>query len=166
MKRRNQSARTVITADSYVRADELVIPPEIAQNLTMPILVSKFNIHEIQKIVDEGKANYVIKADKTTRINLKYACLVKGTSIEWGDRILRNGITLNPHSTFGIKGSDFNLQEGDMIIREGCHPFPAVLPIKKKYLLEVGDTVERWLKEGDVTIFNQRIMTIETGSCP
>lgn len=153
-KRRNQSARTVISADPSVRSDELVIPPEFAKNLTMPVLVSKLNIEYVQKIVDQGKANFVIKPNKTTRINLKYAMNKKSTPILWGDKIQRGNVIINPHAEFGKR--DFELREGDIILRQGERITDIEVAKKKPYKIEIGDLVERHLMDNDIALFNQQ----------
>ena len=88
-KRVNQSGRTVIGPDPTLRVDELAIPPEFATNLTVPVRVAAFNFNFIQKIVNEGKANYVTTNNGKTTINLNNAIFYKGTSLNHGDIIIR-----------------------------------------------------------------------------
>jgi DNA-directed RNA polymerase beta' subunit len=120
----------------------------------MPVLVSKLNIEHVQKIVDEGKANFVIKPNKTTRINLKYAMHKKGTPILWGDKIQRGEIIINPYAEFGKK--DFVLQEGDVIIRGDKRITEIEVAKKKPYKIEIGDLVERHLTNNDLVLFNRQ----------
>jgi len=150
-KRRNQSARSVISADPTVRTDELVVPEHIAANLTVPDIVASFNIHYLQDLVNKGKANFVIKGDGATRINLKYAMYKKGTQLLWGDKVIRNGQEIDP---FKIK--DFELRGGD-VIRRGEEMITDIeLSKKRDFKIEIGDTVERQLKNGDVVLFNRQ----------
>jgi len=150
-KRRNQSARSVISADPTVRTDELVVPEQIASNLTVPEIAASFNINYLQDLVNRDKANFVLKADGVTRINLKYAMYKKGTQLLWGDRVIRNGTEFDP-----FKNPKFELRTGD-VIKRGDEMITDIEPTKKKnFKLEIGDTVERHLKNGDVVLFNRQ----------
>ena len=149
-KRRNQSARSVISADPTVRTDELVIPEQIAANLTMPDMVAAFNIKYLQDIVNKGKANFVMKVDGT-RINLKYAMYKKGSQLLWNDKIIRNGLEIDP-----FKQPHFELRMGD-VIRRGEEMITEIEISKKRdFKLELGDVVERQLKNGDIVLFNRQ----------
>jgi DNA-directed RNA polymerase beta' subunit len=149
-KRRNQSARSVISADPTVRTDELVVPEQVASNLTVPEMVAAFNLAHLQDIVNKGKANVVTKADGT-KINLKYAMYKKGTTLLWGDKVLRNGDEIDP-----FKLKNFELRVGDVIKRGEEMIADIELTKKRDFKLEIGDTVERHLKNGDVVLFNRQ----------
>jgi len=149
-KRRNQSARSVISADPTVRTDELVVPEQVASNLTVPELVAAFNLSYLQGLVNNGKANIVTKADGT-KINLKYAMYKKGTTLLWGDKVIRNGAELDP-----FKLKHFELREGDVIKRGDEMITDIEVTRKREFKLEIGDTVERHLKNGDVVLFNRQ----------
>ena len=88
-KRVNKSARTVIGPDPTLCLDEIAIPPKIASILTYPIRVNAYNFKEISAIVNNNKANFVIRNNGNTRINLKYALFRKGTELMYGDKIIR-----------------------------------------------------------------------------
>ena len=149
-KRRNQSARSVISADPTVRTDELVVPELVSKNLTVPEMVCKFNLKTLQDIVNSERANFVVKSDGT-RINLKYALYKKGTQLLWGDKIIRNGKEMDP-----FKLQDFQLRSGDKIKRNSEIIEDIELTKKRDFKLEIGDTVERHLKNGDVALFNRQ----------
>jgi hypothetical protein len=165
-KRRNQSGRSPISADPTVRTDELVVPEQIARNLTVPETVVGFNKDFLQKLVDDGKANFVLRGD--TRINLKYATCKKGTQIMWGDKILRSGKTFDTitWTSDGTKmKKDFELESGDQIIRtivglDGVKKEEIIkdieLTVKRQFPIEIGDIVERHLRDNDVTLFNRQ----------
>ena len=70
-KRQEFSARTVIGPDPTLRVDEIAVPHEIADNLTFPETVNRYNIEKLQTLVWNDGANYV-KRDKT-RFSLEYA---------------------------------------------------------------------------------------------
>ena len=87
-KRCNQTGRTVIGPDPTLKLGEIALPPEMADNLTIPIKVAKFNIEMLQKFVDEGKVDSLIKPDGKTKINLKR--YRRGTRLCHGDIIIRD----------------------------------------------------------------------------
>lgn len=149
-KRRNQSARSVISADPTVRTDELVVPEQVSTNLTVPEIVYDLNLKQLQDIVNNEKANFVVKADGT-RINLKYALYKKGTQLLWGDKIIRDSKEIDPFSY-----NNFQLKLGDKIKRNGEIISNIDISKKRDFKLEIGDTVERHLKNGDIVLFNRQ----------
>ncbi|WP_373839617.1 DNA-directed RNA polymerase subunit A' [Methanospirillum sp.] len=88
-KRVNFSSRTVISPDPNLSVSEVGIPQKIANEMTIPVQVTVFNIEELKRIVRVGPdrpdlkypcgANYVIRPDKR-RIRL-----VKGTGSDDGN---------------------------------------------------------------------------------
>jgi DNA-directed RNA polymerase subunit A' len=65
-KRVNFSARTVISPDPKIRIDEVGVPQAIAEELTVPIAVTEWNIEECRKyILSETypRATYVLRPD-------------------------------------------------------------------------------------------------------
>lgn len=65
-KRVNFSARTVISPDPNISIDDVGVPLEIAEELTVPIKVTTWNLEELKKYVlssEYPRALYVIKAD-------------------------------------------------------------------------------------------------------
>ena len=163
-KRRNQSGRSVISADPTVRTDELVVPEKIAKNLTIPEMVTIFNKDYLQQLIDNGKANFVVKDNGKTKINLNYAMNKKGTQLLWGDKILRNGKEISPFSTeFKQVKQNFELIQNDIILRNGNQIKEIDLPKKKSFKIEIGDVVERQLKNGDIILFNRQ-PTLHRGS--
>ncbi len=65
-KRVNFSARTVISPDPRISIDEVGVPRRIAEELTVPVAVTEWNIEKIKKYIladDYPKALYVIRSD-------------------------------------------------------------------------------------------------------
>uniref|UniRef100_A0A7C3UB79 DNA-directed RNA polymerase subunit Rpo1N n=1 Tax=Geoglobus ahangari TaxID=113653 RepID=A0A7C3UB79_9EURY len=65
-KRVNFSARTVISPDPCLSINEVGVPQEIAEELTVPIYVTPNNIDEAREFIlrsEHPKANYVIRPD-------------------------------------------------------------------------------------------------------
>ena len=69
------TARTVIGPDPTLKMGQICVPPQIANNLTIPVQVTQFNIKYLTELVDAGKVNYVLKDNGQTRINLENALL-------------------------------------------------------------------------------------------
>ena len=67
-KRVDFSARTVITGDPNISIDEVGMPLSMAMNMTVPEVVTPWNLDELQQLVAKGPdehegANYVIRND-------------------------------------------------------------------------------------------------------
>ncbi len=73
-KRVNFAARSIITPDSHISINELGVPQEIANELTVPEFVTQWNVKELKKMIKQGgKVIYVGRPDglrkKITDIN-------------------------------------------------------------------------------------------------
>ncbi|MBS3057341.1 MAG: DNA-directed RNA polymerase subunit A' [Candidatus Diapherotrites archaeon] len=67
-KRVNFAARSIITPDPYISINELGVPESIAQELTVPEFVTKWNIEEIKKLVKEtDKAAYLVRPNESRK---------------------------------------------------------------------------------------------------
>ena len=76
------------------------------------------------------------------------------------DRILRNGIVLNPN------GDNFTFNQNDMLIRiiDGKKEYlPIIISPGRHFQLKEGDVVERHLKDGDLVLFGRQ-PTLHKGS--
>jgi DNA-directed RNA polymerase subunit A' len=67
-KRVNYAARTVISPDAKIRLNEVGIPKQVAEELTVPERVTEWNLAYLKKFVERGPktypgANYVITED-------------------------------------------------------------------------------------------------------
>ena len=129
----------------------------------MPVYVNQYNIGEMQTLVDEGHANSVIR-DDNVRVNLKYATNKKGTSITYGDKIIRNNKEIDPFSiTYNTSGEasmvidNFIYEENDKLKKKTGEVLDKIVQAsKRRFKLEIGDIVERHLKNGDWTLFNRQ----------
>lgn len=95
-KRVDFSARTVITCDPTLDLDQLGVPRSIAENITIPEVVTPQNIDEMRKLVINGPTNWpgakYIKGEGGKIIDLNYAKTTE-TFIDYGyivERHLRN----------------------------------------------------------------------------
>lgn len=81
-KRVNFSARTVISPDPNISIDDVGVPMEVAEELTVPIPVTDWNLEECKKLVtstEYPRATYVIRPDGKRR---KVADKVKDEILE------------------------------------------------------------------------------------
>lgn len=65
-KRVNFSARTIISPDARLEMDEVGVPQEIAEELSIPLAVTEWNIEECKKFIMSEKypiATYVFRSD-------------------------------------------------------------------------------------------------------
>jgi DNA-directed RNA polymerase subunit A' len=159
-KRVDQSARTVIGPDPTVRVDELVIPQDVANILTIPERVTPYNKTLLEKMIMDEKCAFVIK-ENGSRINLKYASIKRGTDIKDFDIIQRNDREFKIYDSMKFKPLP-----GDKIKKETKEGFiyeDIVLSSKRHYKLQIGDIVERHLQNGDRVLLNRQ-PTLHAGS--
>lgn len=159
-KRVEQSARTVIGPEPTLCIDELAIPPEFARTLTISERVTHWNREFLTHLVHSHQAKFVRKllpssADGYSEINLQYALKKRGTRLMHQDLVIRNGQEIPYHPTL-------TLQEQDYIIRNG-ELFKVVLDTDREIRLEIGDLVDRYLRDGDMVILNRQ-PTLHSGS--
>jgi DNA-directed RNA polymerase beta' subunit len=161
-KRRDQTGRTVIGPDPTLKMGQLAVPEEMADNLTVPVQVTKFNFDLMTNLVNRNRANFVIKKNGV-KINLQNALFSKGTRLQHGDVIIRNNkeIVVN-------NGKDI-IMDGDRIRRNGKMLENIIYPHVKEYKLNIGDIVERKLQDGDIVLLNRQptklCVKVETGDC-
>jgi DNA-directed RNA polymerase beta' subunit len=150
-KRCDQSGRTVIGPDPTLKLDELGIPQEMAEILTIPVHVTPFNINQLTNTVNTNKANFLIRgSDPTRSINLKNMTKFRGTLLFFGDIVERDGVQIT------ITDTKFELKEGDSIIRAGKKLKEVKYPEPRHVTLEVGDIVKRQLANGDYVLLNRQ----------
>ena len=155
-KRCNQTARTVIGPDPTLRMGQLAVPVEIARNLTVPEVVTAFNVQYLTDLVLSKKANYVIRKDSGKRINLEYALVKYGTRLVYGDVIIRGDKEIK------YIEQNLSLKQGDKI-RRGKEIITVSFDEDKKFELQIGDVVERQLRNGDIVLLNRQ-PTLHRGS--
>lgn len=177
-KRVDFSARTVIGAEPFLKLNEMAIPYEVAEKLTFPEKVNSANIKYLENLVNkEKKANFVIrmKDGKQTIISLAYALKSAGTELQHGDVILKpsfeishdeNGNVIIPKVVKNINiipnffiydcRNTTVLKEGDRIVRKGKLLENIKYPSNRYFKLQIGDIVERHLRNGDVVLLNRQ----------
>ena len=188
-KRVDFSARTVIGPDPTLKLNQLGIPIEVARVHTIPEKVTIFNIERLTKIVNDGNAHFVIVTKKImdekgnsicdptgikTKINLQYGMYKKGTDLMYGDIIARgveikkdiNNNVIIPNDKnlqlIHVSNRDQKLLPEDILIRNN-KIIEIVKKEKKEIILNIGDTVGRYLQDGDYVLFNRQ-PTLHRGS--
>jgi DNA-directed RNA polymerase beta' subunit len=114
-KRAEFCARTVIGADAMCMVDELIMPPEMAKNLSYPVRVNKLNIDYCKKLLDEDKVNYIRRDGNL--LSTKIILWSQGFKLKSGDKVIRNGKISDPETVELIKGKPFEIIPGDKVIR-------------------------------------------------
>lgn len=94
-KRVNYAARSTIIPDPYLSINQVGVPEPIANNLTVPEIVTEWNMDEMKKLIKRGEAAvYVTKPNglrkKVTELNKKEITdeLEAGSKVE---RVLQDG---------------------------------------------------------------------------
>jgi DNA-directed RNA polymerase beta' subunit len=158
-KRVEESARTVISPDPNLKFGQVGVPRDIAKILSVPVRIASYNIESMTKLVNDEKANEVIKPDGTV-ITCEYAINKKGTTINFGDIIIRE--KRGGGGMIEINAMKTVLKIGDQLKRNGEF-IDVVYPEKRLIVLEIGDVVKRQLKDGDIVLLNRQ-PTLHKGS--
>lgn len=162
-KRCDKTGRTVVGPDATLRLNEVAIPTEMANILTIPEYVTPFNIKLLTELVNTpGKASIVIKKNEV-RISVAAATVNRGTLLNHGDVIERKvqNSTEETVTKTVVTNCKMELKKGDIITRpinngESFKTIPLIPPTKKFLKLEIGDKVERYLKDGDYILLNRQ----------
>jgi DNA-directed RNA polymerase beta' subunit len=128
----------------------------MANILTVPVQVTNYNIENLTQIVNEGKANFVIKKDNGTRINLDHKLFFRGTILEHGDVIIRKNQKTGEETELVVNNGKDMLQPGDRLKRNGEFITDIKYPEKRTYHLNIGDIVERKLMDKDYLLLNRQ----------
>lgn len=157
-KRCEQSGRTVIGPEPTLKMGQLAIPPQMANNLTIPIRVNYLNYKKLCELLDEGKVKYILKDDGVTRINVENALFFKGTRINHGDIIIRKNPKTGEDDEILVTNGKETLQVGDKLKRNAEFVKDIKYPEKKTYSLNIGDICERNLLDGDWVLLNPKYL--------
>lgn len=175
-KRTEFGARTVICGDPSLYPDQIGIPLCIAKALTVPVMVQAYNIRMIQSIVDAGDAKSVVRVDEkgeSRTIILRIACRSSNVRLCYGDRYFRkstSNFSLNKLTSNDALASErllegeieidvqslSDIKNGDRIIRMNGEHVIAEIGVRRKFTLQIGDKVHRYLRDGDWVIVNRQ----------
>jgi DNA-directed RNA polymerase beta' subunit len=163
-KRVEQSARTVIGPDPTLGINEIAIPVEFANTLTISERVNDQNKAKLEQLIHSGKAKFIKRMNQNgeiTEINLQYATKKRGTRLRNGDIIIRNNKEIHYDPKIKLEPKDFILRKKE---DEELYDLIKVEPdTDKRIQLKIGDIVDRNLKDGDYVILNRQ-PTLHSGS--
>ncbi|MBI5553439.1 MAG: DNA-directed RNA polymerase subunit A' [Candidatus Diapherotrites archaeon] len=66
-KRVNFGARSTITPDAHISINQLGVPEEVAQTLTVPQFITEDSLKEAKKLIKDGKTSYVVRPNGTRK---------------------------------------------------------------------------------------------------
>lgn len=174
-KRVDNSGRSPIGPDPYVRADEIAIPNSFARKLSFPERVNNINYQELTDLVNSGQVNYIINKERG-RTNmadyltpsLKY---LVGFKFQPGDALFKydsNGkkVKMMVYDNWMTSDKGFakygplNLQihaksPWTHKVQRGPKGTPLLIPKNTeqvRFTLTHEDVVERTINDGDQTI--------------
>lgn len=153
-KRTHFTGRTVITPEVNFMTDEIVLPPEFAEELTFPIKVNEINLKQCYDLLYNDKVKYIIRNDKN--FNASYAINTIGFKVDDYDLIKRGGQTFTVWEYEQAKKQKFELRSTDTVIRNGKIQNNVTISTRKKFDLKIGDTIERKLQDGDWVLLNRQ----------
>jgi DNA-directed RNA polymerase II subunit RPB1 len=84
----NDVVRAVITADPNLSIDQVGVPKSVASTLTVPVVVTPYNIHEMRELVTRGPdrwpgAMFIVRSDNS-RIDLQHRGAQGEIQLEYG----------------------------------------------------------------------------------
>jgi DNA-directed RNA polymerase beta' subunit len=154
-KRCNHTARTVIGPDPTLKTGQIAVPREMTNVLTVPERVMDSNREQLQKYVNDGLVQTIVKDDdKKTCINITRFRI--GTRIIAGDVIYRDGCKIV------VDDLKQRVRIGDVVERDG-KKLANLKVADRDYPLEIGMIVNRKLQDGDIVLLNRQ-PTLHKGS--
>lgn len=149
-KRCERTVRTVLGPDSTLRLDQVAIPEEIANIITIPEYVTPLNIDKLTQIVNNGRASTIIKQNGI-KINIAYARVSRGTKLSHTDVIIRKNV-----GEIQVLNCKMPLFETDLVKHQNGIIEPVKMQKTKHLTLIPGDKVERCLTDGDPVYLNRQ----------
>jgi len=149
-KRCDRTARTVIGPDPTLKLDQVILPEDIANTLTIPEYVTPLTIDKLTKCVNNGLASTIIK-ENGIKVNVYHARIIKGTKLNHTDTIIRKNVGEIP-----VVNCKMRLLSDDIIKHPNGTTEPAVIPSIRPLTLNIGDKVERYIRDGDRVFLNRQ----------
>jgi hypothetical protein len=157
-KRVNFCARSVVTCDSYIAVDEIMVPQHIAARLTYPVVVHAWNHHLLTERMQSGHVLFLQRATTGGRMRSITHVAIQNYTTQSGDCLVRKGLKYPIHKpplpcpedvTLPIQCPGPTLCFGDRI---RCKRTGALLDPLQTITwptLQVGDTVLVTPRDGD-----------------
>lgn len=157
-KRVEQSGRTVIGPDPTLLLDQIAVPEEFGNVLSVQEEVNRHNLQWIVELLNKGQISFIRRqrdSDCVEDINVKFARMVIGTRLQPGDIVIRGGRELAPELVRALATGDFVLRKGSV--------FQYTPDGLKDLDVRIGDRVDILLKENDYVLLNRQ-PTLHKGS--
>lgn len=171
-KRCDFTARSVIGGDPSLSLSQVGVPLSIAKVLTFPERVTEWNKEELMGLIRAKKANYIVRKNGA-KFNLSIIMdklKPKKFEVLKGDRVERNAVEFPIEPGFVFEPGDVvkriktvrirNKKSGKVQVGQRevkINPFvKKVLKLEDLVKLEVGDIVERHMRDGDLVVFNRQ----------
>lgn len=153
--RTQHAARTVVSPDPKLDANQIAIPEVMEWYLTVPEVVNKMNLSRLSKLLDQGKIPIVQRGPM--RISVEARMYTNRIKLHYGDTVYRNGVEIEVDSVKQLK-------DGDTIVRrDGTVEENITLYTKNPFSLQLYDTAHRRIHDGDIVIVNRQ-PTLHLGS--
>jgi DNA-directed RNA polymerase subunit A' len=149
-KRADFNGRTVVGPEALCHIDEVIIPPQIATNLTVPIRVTESNLLHCQSLVDQNKVNVIIRNDQN--FNLKQLRPLFKIDAKPFDVLVRQGQEYDAYK-MRLNQGEIDWQQDDKLIRDGQ---TIENKIMRQYFVQPGDVIERQTQNGDWLVLNRQ----------
>ena len=168
-KRTNHCARSVVTCDCDLEADEVGVPVTVLSKITQPVVVCEWNIKLLSLRMRQGSILFVRGGDGITRGIGHLA--VFSIVFESGDCIIRKGNKYRVGHCYAplhadsvplpvqIDGATFQLCIGDILLRNGVFSNP--LSFVTWPALKFGDILLMCPQLGDPILFNRQPTLVE-----
>jgi DNA-directed RNA polymerase beta' subunit len=168
-KRVDFCGRTVFDIDPNLEIDQIGLPKEWEEDLTIPENVNDNNLEYWKEQTKNGNVNIIKRGNDTYNIRHLRKMVDDKKLLKWGDKVIRNGKIIDPVIYEMMKGKKFILKLEDRIkgtreiltgIDKGKYK---IITIRVNKLLEyksidvrVGDICERKVKDNDYALFNRQ----------
>jgi DNA-directed RNA polymerase beta' subunit len=174
----NYCARSVVTCDSHLAADEIMVPHSVTSRLTYPLVVLQYNVDDLTERMAQGQVLFLQRAAvaaQSSRLRAIAHIAVQTYTPGPGDRLLRRGrkypmtaaptpqpedVAL-PVQCAGSEG--IILCFGDRILREGIAAALDPLLSVSWPVLQPGDTVLVTPRDGDWCLINRQPTLVRLG---
>ncbi|QJU69587.1 DNA-dependent RNA polymerase II largest subunit [Red-eared slider ranavirus] len=145
-KRRNQTGRSVVGPDGTLEVDEVGVPEAIADNLTVPVMVTPFNVSSLEAMMREGRVSSVEMRDGTVHRPSEWRPS-HGDHMETADGYPLGRVTRPSYDARDPSVVLRSWKTGETVTRPPPFSWPK---------LEPGMTVTRCLVDGDPVALNRQ----------
>lgn len=174
-KRVNFCARSVVTCDSFLEADQIAVPLAVVSRLTQPVVVHAYNAAELAVRLRRGQVLFLQRAsaERMRAIAHVAASLYHPDA---GDCLVRRGNKYRLHRPPPLQPEDVPLPVqpagpgvvlcfGDRIRRRADRALLDPLALVAWPVLRLGDTVLVTPQDGDWVLVNRQPTLVEVGVC-